>query len=83
MCSAACWSSAGARPCSAGSRYAGEHAHDSPVAIGLAVASMVVVALVLVRLLSVLLAFLQYHGFTLREDDARIRVERGLLARYR
>ena len=37
----------------------------------------------LVRLLSVLLAFLQYHGFTLREDDARIRVERGLLARYR
>jgi putative membrane protein len=63
--------------------FAGEHAHDSPVAIGLAVASMVVVALVLVRLLSVLLAFLQYHGFTLREDDARIRVERGLLARYR
>ena len=30
-----------------------------------------------------LLAFLQYHGFTLREDDARIRVERGLLARTR
>ena len=63
--------------------FAGAHAHDSPLVIGLAVASMVLAALVLVRLLSVLLAFLQYHGFTLREDDARIRVERGLLARYR
>ena len=62
---------------------AGEHAHDSPVAIAFAVASLVLIALVLVRLLSVLLAFLQYHGFTLREDDARIRVERGLLTRYR
>lgn len=63
--------------------FAGEHAHDSPVAIGFAVASMAVIALVLVRLLSVLLAFLQYHGFSLREDDARIRVERGLLTRIR
>lgn len=63
--------------------FAGEHAHDSPVAIAFAVASLVLVALVLVRLLSVLLAFLQYYGFTLREEDARIRVERGLLARYR
>ncbi|HSD17519.1 MAG TPA: PH domain-containing protein [Thermomonas sp.] len=63
--------------------FAGAHAHDGPVAIGLAVASLVLVALGLVRLLSVLLAFLQYHGFTLREDDARIRVERGLLTRTR
>ena len=63
--------------------FAGEHAHDGPVAVGFAVASLVLIALVLVRLLSVLLAFLQYYGFTLREDDARIRVERGLLARYR
>ena len=63
--------------------FAGEHAHDSPVAIGIAVASLVLIALVLVRLLSVLLAFLQYYGFTLREDDARIRVERGLLTRTR
>ena len=62
---------------------AGAHAHDSPVAIAFAVCSLVLIALVLVRLLSVLLAFLQYYGFTLREDDARIRVERGLLARTR
>jgi putative membrane protein len=65
------------------SGLAGEHAHDSPAAIGFAVASLLLIALVLVRVLSVLLAFLQYHGFTLREDDARIRVERGLLARTR
>jgi putative membrane protein len=62
---------------------AGAHAHDSPVAIAFAVCSLVLIALVLVRLLSVVLAFLQYHGFILREDDARIRVERGLLTRYR
>ena len=65
------------------SGFAGEHAHDNPLAIGLVIASLLVFALALVRLLSVLLAFLQYHGFTLREDDARIRVERGLLTRYR
>ncbi len=65
------------------SGFAGEHAHDNPLAIGMVVASLLLLALLLVRLLSVLLAFLQYHGFTLREDDARIRVERGLLARTR
>ncbi|RYF69199.1 MAG: hypothetical protein EOO29_33850 [Comamonadaceae bacterium] len=63
--------------------FAGAHAHDSPVAVAFAVGSLVLIALVLVRVLSVLLAFLQYYGFTLREDDARIRVERGLLTRYR
>ena len=64
-------------------KFAGEHAGDDPLLIGLAIASLVVIALVAVRLLSVLLAMLQYHGFTLREGDGRISVERGLLARYR
>ena len=63
--------------------FAGQHANDSPLVIGVAIASLVVMALVAVRLLSVLLALLQYHGFTLREGDGRISVERGLLARYR
>lgn len=63
--------------------FAGAHAGDSPLLIALAVASLVLVALAAVRLLSVVLAFLQYHGFTLREGDGRISVERGLLARYR
>ena len=61
----------------------GQHAHDSPLVIGLAIASLVIAALVALRLLSVALAILQFHGFTLREDDGRISVERGLLARSR
>ena len=40
-------------------------------------------ALVGVRLLSVLLAVLQFHGFTLAEYGRRLTVERGLLARWR
>ncbi len=63
--------------------FAGAHAHDSPLVIGLGIATLVVAALVVVRLLSVLLAILQYHGFTLREDAGRLRIERGLLARSR
>ena len=65
------------------SDFAGQHAHDSPLVLGLAAASLLVVALALLRLLSVALAILQFHGFTLREDDGRISVERGLLARSR
>ena len=65
------------------SDWVGHHVHDSLLVLGLAIASMLVIALLLVRLLSVLLAILQYHGFTLRDDDDRISVERGLLARTR
>uniref|UniRef100_A0A8J8AY20 PH domain-containing protein n=1 Tax=Coralloluteibacterium stylophorae TaxID=1776034 RepID=A0A8J8AY20_9GAMM len=35
------------------------------------------------RLLSVLLAVLTYHGFTLSEQDGRLQVQRGLLTRVR
>lgn len=65
------------------SDWVGHHVHDSVLVMGLTITSMVVIALLLVRLLSVLLAIVQYRGFTLREDDDRIRVERGLLARSR
>jgi putative membrane protein len=41
------------------------------------------VAIGLLRLFSVLLALLQYHGFTLSEYGRRLTVERGLLARWR
>ncbi|RZA14657.1 MAG: hypothetical protein EOP93_18260, partial [Lysobacteraceae bacterium] len=61
----------------------GRHVHDGPLAIGIAAASLLLAALLALRLLSVAMAFLQYYGFTLREDDARISVERGLLARSR
>lgn len=63
--------------------FAGQHADDNPLLIALAAASLVLAAMAALRVLSVLLAFLQYHGFTLREGDGRIRIERGLLARYR
>ena len=65
------------------SDWVGQHVHDSVLVMGLAVTSLLIIALLLVRLLSVLLAIVQYHGFILREDDARIRVERGLLTRSR
>ena len=61
----------------------GQHSHDSPLVIGLAAISLVIAALAAVRLLSVALAILQFHGFVLREDDGRLSVERGLLARSR
>lgn len=63
--------------------FAGAHAHDDPLVIGLGAATLVLAALALVRLLSVLLAILQFHGFALRDEDGRISVERGLLARSR
>jgi putative membrane protein len=61
----------------------GAHLQDSVLGVGLAAASLVLLALAAIRLLSVLLAIVQYHGFTLREHDGRITVERGLLARSR
>jgi putative membrane protein len=50
-----------------------------------AVAAVALVAgvLVLLRLLSVALALVQYNGFTLSEEQRRLTVERGLLSRLR
>lgn len=44
---------------------------------------LIVLALVLVRLLSVLLALVQYHGFRLEAHGRRLTVTRGLLTRLR
>lgn len=44
---------------------------------------LVVLALALVRLLSVLLALVQYHGFRLEAHGRRLTVTRGLLTRLR
>lgn len=46
-------------------------------------ASLLVWAIVLLRVLSIALAMLQYHGFRLSESQRRLTVERGLLARVR
>lgn len=71
-------------------RDAGEQAfgYASHLAIGragqaAAVVGIVLLALVVLRLLSVLLAVLQFHGFTLQAHGRRLTVERGLLTRIR
>lgn len=45
--------------------------------------ALVLVLLVAIRLLSVVLALLQFHGFTLTEDGRRLSSQRGLLTRIR
>lgn len=60
-----------------------EQLHLGWLAGAAGVAVLVVLALGLVRLLSVVLALLQFHGFRLSEDARRLMVERGLLARLR
>lgn len=62
--------------------YAGSHGYG-PVDYALTGASVILLTLVLLRLLSVLLALLQHYGFTLTEHGRRLTVERGLLARWR
>lgn len=49
----------------------------------LAAISLVLIAIVLLRVFSVLIALLQYYGFTLSEQGRRLTVERGLAGRWR
>lgn len=49
----------------------------------LGVASLLLAAVVALRLLSVVLALLQFHGFTLVEHGRRLSAQRGLLTRLR
>jgi putative membrane protein len=57
--------------------------HLSVLAATLAGAVLLAAALVLLRLLSVALSLLQFHGFTLSESDGRLSVVRGLATRVR
>ena len=54
--------------------------HAGQLAFGLVA---VLLALLLLRVLSVAMALVQYHGFTLRLQGRRLTVERGLLTRLR
>ncbi len=54
-----------------------------PAEYVIAAISLVLLAVVVLRLLSVLIALLQYYGFTLSEHGRRLTVERGLAARWR
>lgn len=63
-------------------RYA-EQLHPGVQAAALFTAFALAAVLAVMRLLSVALALLQYHGFRLSESERRLTVERGLLARLR
>lgn len=62
--------------------YAHHHLPSTSVVWVLGVL-LLLVALAATRLMSVVLAMLQYYGFRLSETDRRLTVERGLLARLR
>jgi putative membrane protein len=57
--------------------------HLSVLAAGAAVVFLVLLALLALRLLSVVIALLQFHGFRLSESAGRLSVQRGLLSRVR
>ena len=62
--------------------YAGS-AVNGAVGRALAIVLLVVLVMAALRLLSVLLALTQFHGFRLRLQERRLTVERGLLTRVR
>jgi putative membrane protein len=57
--------------------------HLGPVAYAALALGLLVAMLVVVRLLSVSLAILQFHDFRLHAGERELRVERGLLSRVR
>lgn len=59
------------------------HLHLGWLSTAVAAAALVLVALLLMRGLSVLLALVQYHGFRLTEEQRRLTVHRGLLSKLR
>lgn len=65
-----------------GADWSGEHHLGTSQYVLGGVAALLTV-LALLRLLSIVLAVLQYHGFVLSQDGRRLTVERGLLARWR
>ena len=62
--------------------WAGQQ-HFGPAQYALAGLSLIALLVLALRLLSMLLALAQYHGFRLSEHGRRLTVERGLLARWR
>jgi putative membrane protein len=59
------------------------HLHYGWLTTAAAAAALLLLAALLLRLLSVLLALMQYHGFRLSEEQRRLTVERGLLSKLR
>jgi len=57
--------------------------HFQTATYAIAALSLFALAVLVLRLFSMLLALLQYYGFALSEHGRRLTVERGLLARWR
>lgn len=57
--------------------------HLGVVASVFAALSLLVLAVIALRLFSMIIALLQFHGFRLGESDRRLVIERGLLSRSR
>ncbi|TWI01686.1 putative membrane protein [Luteimonas cucumeris] len=62
--------------------YAGSH-HFGAIEYALAGIILVAGVMLLMRLFSIAIALLQYHGFRLQQHGRRLTVERGLLTRVR
>lgn len=62
--------------------WAGQQ-HFGPAGVALTALSLFALLVLALRLLSMLLALAQYHGFRLSEHGHRLTIERGLLARWR
>jgi putative membrane protein len=60
-----------------------ESHHFGIAQYAIAAATLIVALLALMRVLSMVIALLQYYGFRLSEEGTRLTVERGLLARMR
>ncbi|MGV8940536.1 MAG: PH domain-containing protein [Lysobacter sp.] len=65
-----------------GMEWSGEH-HFGVAQYLLGGATALLAVMAVLRLLSIMLAVLQYHGFVLSQDGRRLTVEHGLLARWR
>jgi putative membrane protein len=63
--------------------WASHNGTQGPAYFAVAGISLALLVIALLRLFSIVLALLQYHGFTLSETGRRLTVERGLLARWR
>ena len=62
--------------------WASDH-HFGLQQYAIAAVTLALAFLLLMRLLSIAIALMQYHGFRLTEQARRLTVERGLLARFR
>jgi putative membrane protein len=62
--------------------HSGDFAHQGYLSYALGGLTLLLVAFVLLRLISIVQAILHYHGFVLYGDNHRLSIERGLLNRF-